>query len=239
MFNKFKFALFTAICTVMLLGLSSNSSYSQYAGCMPCEWPATDTPVQKWGIELPQFPGCSLYVTYHVLTCPGSNIRYYVGLSWGLDGGDCSDLIDHFVKKNPDGSIWIDWFAFNEILTWVYEEVALEDFEAQNPALYQCPMSYYTTKFVKSYCSAFRIVLYHLSTYGYGIRCWEQQPCAISGCCFYNNQYCWDNGVVKVTYSDTFTGTCPPQPKPSFLCTPQVGDMVFETDCFTWCQARQ
>jgi hypothetical protein len=246
MIYKQKSVVVFAIIVLIIFVFSVKETYSQYAGCLPCDQPSTMQYVQKWAVVLPQFPNCPVDISYWILKCPGSEVAYISSLSWSLaytTGSNCDDLINSFVKSNPDGSKWIDWNAFNQISMFAFEEISLQLFETKDPALYPCPNSFSEVKYVKTYCSAYRIILYFTFSpaglFQINFRCWEAKPCAIGGCCTYTNKYCYDaNGNIQITPIDEYSGTCPPQPPPTFLCQPQPGDFVYESGCQAWCQPR-
>jgi hypothetical protein len=245
MFLRIKIFIISAIFAALIFGLSINPAYAQYDGCLPCSQPNTAQYVQLWNVVLPQFPDCPIDIHYWILTCPGSDVKYISDLSWGLSytpGSNCDALIGSFVKKNPDGSIWIDWEEFQKIYMYAYDKIGMDLFTSKDPSLYQCGQNNYVEiKYTQSYCSAFRLVLKIVMTTNgpsIGINCIQRKACDIGGCCTYSNIYCWENGDPKVTHSDSHSGTCPPQPPPIFTCVPQSGEFSFTTPCQTWCAPR-
>lgn len=239
--KRFRFTLLAVIWAVVMISFSLQSSYSQ--SCMPCE-PNIVEHKQFTNFVLPQFPNCSLTVSYWLKKCPNSDEVFISDLSIFPDGSDCQAYIQYFIKTNPDGSRYFDGFAYNQIRNWVFDAISLELFSHLNPLDYECPDSYFTVKYVNSYCSAFRIIIYlNWVTGGFpniGFRCMEQKNCAIGGCCIQKNKICYNalEDRNEITYDDSYTGTCPPQPKPVFLCTPVPGDIVLESECMAWCQPR-
>lgn len=238
MFNKSKLYIFSTITVVLLFVASSFPIYSQ-TDCIDCDVESAQF-IQKWDVELPQFPGCTLYVSYWLKKCEGSDIHYITDLSWGIQGGDCQALILSFVKFNPDGSSYIDWDELKMIWKYTYAEMALQLFEAQDPAHYPCPIKFFTVRAVNTYCSSLRII-YNLvwgpgGIPAVGIRCIERAVCDIDGCCLYTYEFCWNGSIPDITESVTNNAICNPTGPPVFMCQPQPGDLVSDSPCSAWCQ---
>ncbi len=221
--------------------ITNKDSEAQYQDCIDCDVTQMQH-VQLWNFELPQFPGCSLMVDYWIYRCESEpDKEYIVSLSWGIVNNTCQDFIDFFVKKNPDGTPYIDWTAHDQLKHMLYDEVATQLFQQKNMQDYICgDNSYHTVTFKDAYCRAEQFIIYISqgpSGPQFGIRCWEYQPCDINGCCTYENEFCYDDveDEIIMTPSSSVTGNCPPQTLPAFNCQPQPGDFVFTRPCTPIC----
>ena len=214
--------LIAILFSIPFMAFSQQLCEEPYQGwnCQPIEYFNDET------IEIPEYPGCEIPVSYSVKVCTnGNDTKVFVNVTGYSIPSDCQQFKDDNELPNGDPD-WdfMDWFLYR-----AYEQISYDHFiEFYNdltPSMktyYECPSTYSMTySFVMTHCTSIQVLI----DYGPAGPYWKIETLKCTGdiCCERTIAYCYNSSTEEVeTTANSMTylnGDCgePDQPDPNAM----------------------